>query len=106
MYGSNFCSRTRSPRCSSSMPIDAQVSPLPRELTTPPVTKMCLAIASKSCYESLFREGSSWEGEAPSEPRTPAKPARTEPHPPASGIDSDHPYAIADAAVYHGGDLS
>ena len=48
MYGSNFWSRTRSPRCSSSMPIDAQVNPLPSELTTPPVTKMCLAIASLS----------------------------------------------------------
>src|SRR5436189_6482620 len=44
MYGSNFCSRMRRPRCSSNMPIEAQVSPLPRELTTPPVTKMCLAI--------------------------------------------------------------
>src|SRR3954447_1330970 len=44
MYGSNFWSRTRSPRCSNSMPIDAQVNPLPSELTTPPVTKMCLAI--------------------------------------------------------------
>src|SRR5687767_1240952 len=43
MYGSNFCSRTRRPRCSSNMPIDAQVRPLPSELTTPPVTKMCLA---------------------------------------------------------------
>src|SRR5262249_17562900 len=42
MYGSNFCSRTRRPRCSSNMPIDAQVRPLPRELTTPPVTKICL----------------------------------------------------------------
>ena len=28
------------------MPIDALVSPLPRELTTPPVTKMCLVIRS------------------------------------------------------------
>src|SRR5262249_21864423 len=42
MYGSNFCSRTRRPLCSRSMPMEAQVSPLPRELTTPPVTKMCL----------------------------------------------------------------
>src|SRR5262249_7526873 len=32
----------RRPRCSSNMPIEAEVSPLPRELTTPPVTKMCL----------------------------------------------------------------
>src|SRR5436309_1274135 len=30
------------------MPIEAQVNPLPRELTTPPVTKMCLAIPGKS----------------------------------------------------------
>src|SRR5947209_19770599 len=44
MYGSNFCRRTRSPRCSSSIPIEAQVSPLPSELTTPPVTKICLAM--------------------------------------------------------------
>src|SRR5947209_5875694 len=27
------------------MPIEAHVKPLPSELTTPPVTKMCLAIA-------------------------------------------------------------
>ncbi len=32
------------PRRSSSIPIDAEVSPLPRELTTPPVTKMCLVM--------------------------------------------------------------
>ena len=36
--------RTGSPRCSSNMPIEALVSPLPSELTTPPVTKMCLLI--------------------------------------------------------------
>src|SRR3954447_9012001 len=30
------------------MPIEAEVSPLPRELTTPPVTKICLAIAPPS----------------------------------------------------------
>ena len=34
----------RRPRCSSSMPIEALVSPLPSELTTPPVTKICLVI--------------------------------------------------------------
>src|SRR5579884_2016126 len=45
MYGSNFWRRTRRPRCSSSMPIEAQVRPLPRELTTPPVTKMCLLMS-------------------------------------------------------------
>src|SRR5215468_1826008 len=31
------------------MPIDAQVSPLPRELTTPPVTKICLATPPPIC---------------------------------------------------------
>src|SRR5688572_17730009 len=36
--------RTRSPRCSSNMPIEALVRPFPSELTTPPVTKMCLVI--------------------------------------------------------------
>src|SRR4051812_46929121 len=38
---------TRSPRFSSSAPMDADASPLPREDTTPPVTKMnfvCLDI--------------------------------------------------------------
>jgi hypothetical protein len=28
--------------------MEAEVSPLPRELTTPPVTKMCLVIACQS----------------------------------------------------------
>src|SRR5689334_18628425 len=44
MYGSSFCIRTFSPRPSSSIPIDALASPLPSELTTPPVTKMNLVI--------------------------------------------------------------
>src|SRR5580700_4667574 len=44
MYGSSFCIRTRSPRRSSNRPIDAEVSPLPRLLTTPPVTKICLVV--------------------------------------------------------------
>src|SRR3954447_18793393 len=48
MYGSNFCSRTLRPRRSSSIPIEAHVSPLPRELTTPPVTKMNLAMRGRS----------------------------------------------------------
>ncbi len=47
MYGSSFCIRTRRPRCSSSMPIEALVSPLPSELTTPPVTKMCLVMRAR-----------------------------------------------------------
>src|SRR4051812_44278233 len=51
IYGSNFCSRTRRPRCSRSMPTEAQVSPLPSELTTPPVTKICLATLIPSIHE-------------------------------------------------------
>src|SRR5437879_3959610 len=55
MYGSNFCRRTRSPRRSRSMPIEAQVSPLPRELTTPPVTKMCFTLLPSRFAASLGR---------------------------------------------------
>src|SRR5579862_754744 len=36
--------RTLRPRCSSNMPMQADVRPLPKELTTPPVTKMNLAM--------------------------------------------------------------
>src|SRR3989442_14902551 len=39
-YGSNFCNATFRPRFSNSVPSEAAVSPLPKELTTPPVTKM------------------------------------------------------------------
>src|SRR5271154_6786915 len=66
MYGSSFCIRTLRPRCSSSMPIEALVSPLPSELTTPPVTKICLVINhpekesgrlyAKSCCQSRLGE--------------------------------------------------
>src|SRR4029077_7913565 len=48
MYGSSFCMRTDSPRRSSNMPIEALVRPLPSELTTPPVTKICLVIRAPS----------------------------------------------------------
>src|SRR5690349_2090269 len=48
MYGSSFCIRTRRPRRSSSRPMDADVSPFPSELTTPPVTKICLLISRES----------------------------------------------------------
>src|SRR3954469_24693378 len=37
MYGSSLTCVTRSPRASMSAPIDALASPLPMELTTPPV---------------------------------------------------------------------
>ncbi len=46
MYGSSFCIRTRNPLASSNIPIDALVNPLPIELTTPPVTNMCLVMTS------------------------------------------------------------
>src|SRR5713226_8701191 len=42
MYGSIFWSVTLKPRASRSAPIDAAASPLPRDDTTPPVTKMYL----------------------------------------------------------------
>src|SRR5262249_29370111 len=43
MYGSSFCMVTRSPRLLSNRPSEEAVSPLPNELVTPPVTKMCFA---------------------------------------------------------------
>src|SRR5947209_811065 len=43
-YGSNFCKVTRKPRLSSKHPIDAAAMPLPKDETTPPVTKMYLAM--------------------------------------------------------------
>src|SRR4051812_4326318 len=46
MYGSSFCIVTRNPRDLSSRPRAEAVSPLPRELATPPVTKMCFVTGS------------------------------------------------------------
>src|SRR6059058_4210576 len=40
MYGSNFWIVTRRPRSTSRRPSDAAAMPLPRDDTTPPVTKM------------------------------------------------------------------
>src|SRR4051812_28649315 len=64
-YGSNFCRRTRRPRCSSNMPTEALVKPLPRELTTPPVTKICLATLNvlemtKEGTDQLYATGEAW----------------------------------------------
>src|SRR6478672_11275180 len=42
MYGSNFCRATLYPCPSSNAPIEAAANPLPREETTPPVTRMYL----------------------------------------------------------------
>src|SRR4051812_18233895 len=44
MYGSSFCIVTRRPRSFNNRPSDDAVRPLPRELATPPVTKMCFGI--------------------------------------------------------------
>src|SRR5947208_12629617 len=46
MYGSSFWSVTRSPRDLRSRPSEDAVRPLPRELETPPVTKMCFVTGS------------------------------------------------------------
>src|SRR5665213_265823 len=43
-YGSNFCNDTRSPRLSSRQPMEAAAMPFPSDETTPPVTKMYLAM--------------------------------------------------------------
>src|SRR3954454_10299158 len=40
MYGSNFWRATLRPRETRSRPIEAAAMPLPRDETTPPVTKM------------------------------------------------------------------
>src|SRR6187549_2173773 len=39
-YGSNFSRFTLNPRLSSRQPIEADANPLPKDETTPPVTKM------------------------------------------------------------------
>src|SRR5439155_1713781 len=53
MYGSIFCSVTRNPRASNSAPIEAAASPLPRDETTPPVTKMYFGANSSSFRQPL-----------------------------------------------------
>src|SRR5712675_940525 len=52
-YGSNFCSETVNPRLSSRQPIDAAAIPLPRDETTPPVTKINLAIPHLGPHSSI-----------------------------------------------------
>src|SRR5579862_2287565 len=52
-YGSNFIRLTFKPRLSSRHPIDAAASPLPKEDTTPPVTKMYFADIASSLYFGL-----------------------------------------------------
>ena len=43
-YGSNFWQVTFSPRLSSRHPMEAAAIPFPKEETTPPVTKINLAM--------------------------------------------------------------
>src|SRR4051794_9099532 len=52
-YGSNFCSVTFRPRLSSRQPIDAAAIPLPSEETTPPVTKIYLAMSFRVLHGRL-----------------------------------------------------
>src|SRR4051794_12738413 len=54
-YGSNFWHVTFSPRLSSRQPMDAAAMPLPRDETTPPVTKMNLAIHAPPARRSRRR---------------------------------------------------
>src|SRR5690348_4706264 len=61
IYGSSFCMRTRRPRFSSNRPIAAAVSPLPSELTTPPVTKMCLVMTPQVLQRTDVNSGSAGE---------------------------------------------
>src|SRR5713101_226155 len=56
MYGSIFWSVTLKPRASRSAPIDAAASPLPRDDTTPPVTKMYFVATSASLRRPLSDE--------------------------------------------------
>src|SRR5262245_52368572 len=69
MYGSNFCSRTLSPRRSNNMPMEAHVSPLPSELTTPPVTKMNLVMRSGSPQRSGRTWWAIWAAGSETSPR-------------------------------------
>jgi hypothetical protein len=39
------------------MPIEALVNPFPKELTTPPVTKMCFVMGVNLTFERMPNEG-------------------------------------------------
>ena len=60
-YGSNFCSVTFSPRLSSRHPIDAAAIPFPSEETTPPVTKIYLAISFCALQGRFEQPGHAFE---------------------------------------------
>ena len=50
IYGSNFIIVTDSPLHSNNVPIDAAAIPLPKEDTTPPVTKITLVCELNFIY--------------------------------------------------------
>src|SRR5215208_7188659 len=55
-YGSNFWHVTFNPRLSSRQPMEAAAIPLPSDDTTPPVTKINLAIPLVSPRDRRFKE--------------------------------------------------
>ncbi len=58
MYGSSFCIRTRSPRRSSSMPIDALVQPFAEGADDAAgQTKICLVIRCGAFRDRGVKEG-------------------------------------------------
>ena len=86
MYGSNFWIVTRSPRSTRSRPSEAAAIPLPREETTPPVTKMYLVGRRVRFASSGVRSpGPRRVTQAPFGPlaRRRACPPRPPPRPPA-----------------------
>src|SRR5512139_1084443 len=54
MYGSSFRCCTSRPRFSRSAPMEAAASPLPSELTTPPVTNMNLVFLPRFTMPAPF----------------------------------------------------
>src|ERR1022692_4158510 len=54
IYGSNFCRTTRKPRSSRSVPSEAAARPFPKELTTPPVTKIYFIARFSVLRERVF----------------------------------------------------
>ena len=68
MYGSSFWSVTRRPRALSRRPSEDAVSPFPRELVTPPVTKMCFVTGGQHTPATPRGMGSG-EDLAPSMPK-------------------------------------
>src|SRR5262245_16260129 len=69
MYGSIFWSVTRRPRASRSEPMEAAASPLPRDDTTPPVTKMNFVLTS-GLLSSRIVPGSGCGGQPPRHARS------------------------------------